>query len=261
MQQTVNQNELYLAWQDRGRSNRWFVIGWLEASPARDQFTFRYTKGALTAMDETGFRPLEGFPGFHAVYRSPELFPVFKNRLHSPNRSDFPAFLEVLDLPPEHRDPMDLMLISGGRRRTDNLEVIPKIEPASEGHFDVRFFLHGLRYHGVEAVEAVDRLSQGERLTLVYERENEGTKRPALRVETLTGVPVGYVPNYLVEEFQTIRELCAYPEEVHVVRNNYSDAPLDHRLLLSLASCWPLGHVPMAGEAFQFVEVKTTALR
>lgn len=251
---TVNEHECYLAWQDRGRSQRWFVIGWLKASPTREQFTFRYTMGAMLAREATGFAPLAGFPKFEATYRSPELFPVFKNRLHSPNRPDFPAFLEGLDLPPEHRDPMDLMIISGGRRRTDNLEVIPKIEPALKGHFEVRFFLHGLRYFGVEGVEAVDRLVQDDRLSLVYEEANEGTGQPALRVETLTGTAIGYVPNYLVQEFQTIREQCHYPEEVYAVRNNYADAPLDHRLLLRLAGCWPAGHQPMKGETFQPIE-------
>jgi len=62
---------LYLAWQDRGKTRRWFPIGRLDA------------------------------------------------------------------------DPLSILEVSGGTRRTDNLEVFPKISKNERGEFRTRFFLRG----------------------------------------------------------------------------------------------------------------------
>ena len=133
----------------------------------------------------------------------------------SEHRENFSDYLDSLDLPPEIREPVHILAVSGGRRRTDSLEVFPKIEPASEGHFELSFFLHGIRY-----CERIAKLQSGERVEFIRERKNTGTGLPALRVETLKGEAIGYTPNYMVSDFQYIRENCYVPEDIAVARVN-----------------------------------------
>jgi hypothetical protein len=97
---------LFLVWRELGR--RWWPIGCLSERPAAPAggrlYAFRYTKGALDAT-AAGFVPLPGFPELGATYVSSELFPIFRNRVMSSERSEFGTFLRWLDLPPGETDP------------------------------------------------------------------------------------------------------------------------------------------------------------
>jgi hypothetical protein len=137
---------LYLAWQDRGKTRQWFPIGRLDADLKKPVFKFGYLEGAVRANKEVGFQPLSNFPDFHRRYTSNELFPLFKNRVMDSNRSDFESYVEQLDLDPNLADPLTILAVSGGTRRTDNLEVFPKISKNANGEFCTRFFLKGWRY-------------------------------------------------------------------------------------------------------------------
>ena len=160
----------------------------------------------------------------------------------SAHRENFSDYLESLDLPPEFREPVHILAVSGGRRRTDSLEVFP---PASEGHFELSFFLRGIRY-----CERIAKLQSGERVEFIRERKNTGTGLPALRVETLKGEAIGYTPNYMVSDFQYIRENCYVPEDIAVARVN-PENPLDSRVLLHVAGCWPEDYESMMPEEFE----------
>ncbi len=241
---------LYLAWQSSGEKAGWYPIGQLDVGgPGQPTYSFRYIQGAMTAKKEAGFSPLDGFPDFGEVYTSAELFPVFKNRVMSAHRGSFETYLDSLALPPEYRGPIHILAVSGGRRRTDALEVFPKIEPASQGHFELSFFLHGAR-HCPGAIERIDALEERQRLQLVHEPRNQGTRLPALRVETLHGGAIGYTPNYMVSDFQCVRVNCLYPEMVTVFRINRS-SPLDSRVLLHVEGCWPEIYESMMPDEFQ----------
>jgi len=243
-------NTVYLAWQSKGDNPGWFPVGKLEVSETKNQrYTFSYTKGALIAQEKAGFSALDGFPEFGETYVSNTLFPVFFNRVMSQHRSSFTDYLESLNLPAEFREPIHILAVSGGQRRTDSLEVFPKIEPGSEGHFELSFFLHGIR-HCDGAVNRIETLKSGDRVQFQREPTNIGTGLPALRVETLQGEPIGYTPNYMVSDFQYIRENCLYPEEINVSRVNL-DNPLDSRILLQVSGCWPDSYEGMMPEVFE----------
>ena len=76
---------LYLAW--RQHSHSWWPIARLTRT--RSEYVFDYTKGALSAVQEAGFRPLPAFPDFAVVYLCAELFPFFSNRLLRQTRPDY----------------------------------------------------------------------------------------------------------------------------------------------------------------------------
>lgn len=140
---------LFLAWQapdDATPSRAWFPVGRLDAEPESHRYRFLYTQGARRAEKEVGFTPLLAFPEFDKNYESKELFPLFENRVISPNRKDFEQYVHWLDLDQGKADPIDILSISGGERATDNLEVFPKVSADDEGNFKVKFFLHGLRH-------------------------------------------------------------------------------------------------------------------
>ncbi len=137
---------LYLAWRQPDR--RWWPVGRL--SHDGSEYVFTYIKGAVSA-GEGGFRPLLSFPDLDEVYVSKELFPLFGNRLPPRSRPDYQDFVEWLDLGPGEADPMGMLARSGGRRETDMFEVFPVPEPSLDDRYESAFFVHGLRYRGVEA--------------------------------------------------------------------------------------------------------------
>lgn len=155
---------LFLAWQAPEPVRAWFPIGRLDAAPEQPYYRFRYTGGALEAQRQTGMAPLVAFPDFQRQYESPELFPLFKNRVISPSRRDFAEYLGWLDLDADHRDPIAMLTVTGGERTTDNLEVFPKVEKDADGNFKVRFFLHGMRHVSAAAKERGSQLNDGELL-------------------------------------------------------------------------------------------------
>ncbi len=45
----MSEKTLFLAWQDKGRSRRWFPVGRLDADVEHSRYRFRYTGGAEEA--------------------------------------------------------------------------------------------------------------------------------------------------------------------------------------------------------------------
>ena len=105
-------------------ARRWFPIGRLDADIERPQYRFRYIGGAARAQETAGFPLLIEFPELEEDYRSPELFPVFPDRVMNRRRPDFTDYLRSLDLPPK-ADPIEILSANGGSRMTDTYEVFP----------------------------------------------------------------------------------------------------------------------------------------
>lgn len=242
---------LFLAWQaptDSARSRAWFPVGRLDAEPEISHYKFRYTQGALTAQKDVGFAPLLAFPDFQKVYESDELFPLFKNRVLSPKRTDFQEYIQWLDLDRGHADPISILSVSGGERVTDNLEVFPKVTADADGNFNVRFFLHGLRHLGENAIARAARLTAGEGLQVLVELNNPAT-RLALPLLTEDYQMIGWAPRYLVDDL--IKCVPHAPEiSARVARINADAAPLNQRYLIDYAGRAPKGTQPMSTPDF-----------
>ena len=177
---------LFLAWQDRDSSRKWFPIGRLDADVEHSQYRFRYTGGAERAQQEAGFLPTIDFPDLQKDYHSPELFPLFKNRVIAPKRPDRADYLRYLDLQ-ENASPVEILSASGGDRVTDSFEVFPKITKRDDGSFLCRFFLHGWRYVNKVAQERIESLQPDDPLYVTLELTNPATRLAVqLRLWTTT---------------------------------------------------------------------------
>lgn len=239
---------LFLAWQDKHMTRGWFPVGRLDILRDPREYRFRYTRGAERAHEKAGFEPLLDFPSWHRTYVSSDLFPLFKNRVISSERRSFAEYLRSLDLP-ENADPAEILEIGGGYRATDNFEVFPKIERRADGSFRCRFFLHGWRHVNANALERIERLEAGEKLSVTIELTNPTTKL-AVQIQTQDFYVIGWAPRYLVDDLVTAMAHSRGEYAAKVVRINPSPAPSRQRLLVELSGEWP-DYEPMSESDFE----------
>jgi hypothetical protein len=236
---------LYLAWKhpDHG----WWPVGCL--SRQGSEYLFSYTHGARSA-EEAGFKPLSSFPDFDEVYASAQLFPMFQNRLLRRRRPDYEDFIEWLDLERGEADPLAILARSGGQRETDTFEVFPVPERTADGRFRSTFFVHGFRHRGQPAQEEIRRMSAGDEVALVAEPANPRDPR-ALRIHTLRGVHIGFVPRYLCEDVHAVLASAGEQVQARVRRVNAPPAPAQFRVLCTLDAHWPQDFRPLAHPDFE----------
>jgi len=228
---------LFLAWQDKRLTREWFPIGRLDVQTGRPTHRFRYTRGAVRACESTGFETLLDFPSMDRAYESPDLFPLFRNRVMWPQRPDFTEYLRMLDLP-ETAEPVEILSVSGGYRMTDTFEVFPRIVRAPDGSFSCRFFLHGWRHVNSASQRRLEDLQPGEKLYLTIELMNP-TARLAVQIQTEDYHMIGWAPRYLAEDLVRAIAVSSGGYGATVVRINPAPAPSGQRLLVEFVGRWP----------------------
>jgi hypothetical protein len=242
---------LFVAWQDTTHTRAWYPIGRLDADVGKSRFEFSYTQGAEIARERAGLEPLDAFPDFHKVYKSSELFPLFRNRILGANREDFKEYIQQLGLDPMHADPLDILALTGGERQTDNLEVFPKIRRQKNGDFSCRFFLHGWRHVNEPAQQRVLSLASGEQLRVAIEMNNPATVL-AVQLQTPDDYHmIGWAPRYLVKDL--FEAICESPNDIGatVVKVNPRPAPTKQRVLIEIKGRWAAEYEPMSTPEFQ----------
>lgn len=243
----MSEKTLFLAWQDKERSRRWFPVGRLDADVEHSRYRFRYTGGAEEAKEEAGFPPLWDFPRLKEDYRSSELFPLFRNRVIAPGRPDRTDYLYNLGLPAD-ADPVEILSVNGGYRVTDAYEVFPKLVKREDGSFRCRFFLHGWRHVNPSAQERIGRLIEDEKLYVTLELTNPATGL-AVQIQTTDYHMVGWTPRYLVTDL--VKAMAESPKySARVVQVNPQPAPSKQRVLIEMHGHWN-EHEPMTGEDFK----------
>lgn len=241
---------LFLGWQDRKGSRRWYPIGRLDADVARSDYRFLYTRGADEARRHAGLTPLEAFPDLETIYESSDLFPLFRNRVPGAGRGDFGDYVRRLDLDPGNTDPVEILSVSGGERITDSLEVFPKIERAPSGRFSCRFFLHGWNHVHPSGRSALEELSVGDELQVAAEA-NSPTGAPAIQLQTRDYRILGWAPRYLARDLRAAfdgRDGCL---RARVAKLNPSPAPTRQRALIEASGTWPQDYEPMSSPDYQ----------
>ena len=244
---------LFLSWQQsekqgtEGRSRLWFPVGRLDADIESTRYRFRYIKGAEEAHRVANFSPLPEFPHFQQSYESPELFPLFRNRIISPKRPDFGEYLRALGLD-DDADPIEILSANGGRRVTDTFEVFPELVKDPDGGFTCRFFLHGSRHVSEPAQERLNQLKPGEKLHLALELTNPAGEL-AVQVQTTDYLMLGWAPRYLVDDLAAAMKEAPGKYEAKVVKVNPQPAPSRQRVLVEMRSFWK-DHEPMTGSDF-----------
>ena len=250
----MSSKTLFLAWRDkrdkRENSREWFPVGRLDADLDHPNYRFRYIKGAEHARREAKFPLRFEFPELNGDYRSPVLFPIFRNRVMSEKRPDFANYVHSLGLP-EKPDPIDILSISEGWRVTDPYEVFPKINIQPDGSFTCRFFLHGWRYVNALALKRIESLRPDEDLYVAIELNNPATGF-AVQIQTRDDYHmIGWTPRYLVDDL--VKGMANSPKpnySAKVVRVNPMPVPSNQRVLIEMQGRWDKGYEPMSGPDF-----------
>lgn len=213
-------------------------------------YYFTYLQGAIQAQETANFQPLWSFPDLYHCYSSIELFPLFANRLLRPSRPDYQDFVQWLNIPEQQDDPIALLARSGGKRKTDSLEVFPAPERDESGNYHIHFFAHGLRHFPIETQHYIQSLQAGERLLVTHDLQNPIDSR-ALMLRTNDLHFIGYCPRYLTHDFFEL--ICRFPQKVTVTveRVNSPPTPLQFRLLCNLTAEWAEDFYPFTTPAFQ----------
>ncbi len=224
----TNSNSVYVAWQAPDTRD-WHVVGNLQER--KSGYVFKYTKGALKSSKFTMF---SGMNDVHETYVSEELFPLFKNRLLSPRRPEYPRFIKWLGFEDDSVNPIDILARSGGLRSTDQLQIFKKIEVASDGKFEHFFFLHGLSYLNSMANDRVSQLQSGQILRLCLDLQNEYDGDAVVVRADKPAEIVGYCPRYLSNDIKKM--LLNDSKSVTLsVEKISDDAPHNYRLLCKLS--------------------------
>lgn len=225
----------------------WSPIGRLEFDGGI--YRFVYTHGARTAH---GFTPFSGMENLDEVYESEKMFPVFANRMLPESRPEYDAYLRWSGFDPANPpDPIAILGVTEGIRRTDMIELFPCPVPDERGCYLSKFFVHGLRYLPDAAKARVLMLRPDESLFPMLDICNHAdADAVALRTG---GEPtmLGYVPRYLAHDFRKLFRNCQ-PDFIKIfVHRVNQDAPLQQRLLCRIQTCWPQGFRPCSGKEFQ----------
>ncbi len=214
---------VYLAWQ-APETRSWHVVGALRELNGR--YEFQYTRGVLA--DEK-FVPFSGMDDINKIYVSDELFPLFRNRLLSRKRPEYPHFIRWLGLTEAEATPLKILARSGASRGTDQLQMFNKLEIGPSGIFEHYFFAHGLSHLAKSAQKRVDSLHGGEALYLCRDCQNPHDKDAVLVRADKPSEIVGYCPRYLAVDMGRLLEGADYMTvEVERVA---SDAPINYRLM------------------------------
>lgn len=224
----TNTNSVYVAWQAPDTRD-WHVVGNLQER--NSGYVFKYTKGALKSAKFTKF---SGMTDVRETYVSEELFPLFKNRLLSPRRPEYPSFIKWLGFENDSVNPIDILARSGGLRSTDQLQIFKKIEVNSEGRFEHFFFLHGLSYLNSMANERVSGLKPGQILRLCLDLQNEYDGDAVVVRADKPAEIIGYCPRYLCSDVKKM--LLNDSKSITLTVEKISDdAPHNYRLLCKLS--------------------------
>lgn len=239
-------NALIVASRSAEDSAGWSPVGRLDYD--HGVYRFVYTQGARTAK---AFRPFDGMENLDFLYESPELFPVFANRLLSSSRPEYEAFLRWSGFDPANPpDPLAILGVTEGRKQTDMIEVFPCPVPDDSGMYQNKFFLHGLRYMSPVAHQRLATLKPDERLLCVCDVQNESDAHAVLLRTENDRINIGYVPRYLAQDVWKLLQGCGPQFLSFFVHKVNADAPLQQRLLCKVEACWPADFKPCDGESF-----------
>lgn len=218
----------YVTWQD-AVSRAIHVVGRLiKLNTARETYEYGYTEGSRLA-EAAGFNGFLSFPGLDQVYQFDALPPFFSNRVMTPRRADFRQYVTELALTVENAVPLAMLSRNGGRRQTDPYEVFSELVPNSEGtRRQGWFMLRGVHYLPNAEADVLELVPE-QRLIVTPELTNPKNPK-ALQLFGTKALPLGWVPDYLVDELG--RAMQMDPSTVVVVeRVNPPPSPYQHRLL------------------------------
>lgn len=236
---------LYIIWQDTISKNRmWQPVAKATINEAQTEFTFQYTMGAKNP----NFMPFPRMLDLSVTFKSPRLFPFFRNRMFPKNRPEFNDFLNWTNSEKDI-DPIDLLALLGGSKATDNYRVIMRPTPIA-GNYIQSFFVSGIRYVNEDAKKYIESLKEGDQLKIEYENDNKDDPNAVMLISTDEGLKLGYYPAYLNSDLRALLKENKQQYKVTVIKNNH-DVPDQYRLFCHLETPWPDGFEPCSSELYQ----------
>lgn len=221
----MSRKSIYVAYKKPAPANSWHVVGMLSFEEDKQQYTFKYTEGALNDAD---FRQFEGLDDLYKEYSFYDLPPLFKNRLLNTKRPEFPQLMKWLGLP-QNASPLDILSLTGGIRITDNLQTFCEIIPDKQGFFEHTFFIHSLSTLREHQLQRIETLEVGEKLFFCLDTQNNYDSFAIIvRAENPTEI-VGYCPRYLAETITKMLKRQHNSINITVDTVN-KDAPLQYKL-------------------------------
>lgn len=220
-------NSVYLSWQSSD-TRIWHVVGLLKEHKAG--YSFNYTKGALASKK---FITFSGMDNLKKTYVSEDLFPLFKNRILSSKRPEYPNFLKWIGLDSENATAINVLSRSGGLRSTDKLQMFNRLEINENGDFEQIFFAHGLSHLQRSASDRVSKLKSGDTLKLSLDVQNNYDQHAVLIRADNPAEIVGFCPRYITKDVTEL--FTRYDSQIEVTVESLCDeAPLNYRLMCKL---------------------------
>ena len=214
-----NVRALLLVWQNPS-TRRFSKVARLQADG--DGYRFEY----LNDADDPAFEPLHSFPDKHHVYETRHLPAFFQNRVMSRKRDSFEQYAEWLGIDPSVDAPFEILARTGGGRATDTFHVVEEPQLAPGKTVTIRFFASGLS-HVESALGRLLMVQSGDQLALRAEPDNPANPR-ALLIDVVAGEPVGWVPDWLLDEVHDLMNGEEFDLRVEKVN---MDAPWHLKLL------------------------------
>lgn len=219
-------NELFVSWQNPV-SRAWYVVG--KVTEQENLYQFEYVQGAKKAQKD-GFLYFDSMSDLNTIYQSEDLFPFLKNRLLSPRRPEYSAFIGWLGLS-DNVSNIEILARSNGTKVTDNIQTFKPVEFDENNQFNCDFFVHGTQYDGRS--EHIATLKVGDELKLMREPDNPFDNYAVLVCDGVSENHLGYCPRYLSKTISIILDnrYEYYTLKVVQVEEN---APKNYRLRCKL---------------------------
>lgn len=205
-----------------------------------DSYKLNYTNGAKHPR----FVAFPRMTDLDKEYKSNTLFPFFKNRIMPERRPEYSSMLEWTGLENEDFDPLSLLAISGGARKTDNFRII-SIPENQNGTYEFKFFVSGVRYLDLIEKSVIENLLPGQGLGYAHDDENKNDGDAIILLNKKNSIKIGYYPRYLNKDFRKLENLNLFTSKISifVVKVNIA-APEQYRLLCKMTTSWPDGFEP-----------------
>ncbi|MEN0628322.1 HIRAN domain-containing protein [Phytobacter ursingii] len=238
---------VYVVWQDI-QDRMWHPVARLTVMDDGG-FKLNYTNGAK----HPNFVPFPRMNDMSQTYYSNDLFPFFKNRIISERRPEFYDMLKWTNIDISEYNPLELLSVSGGVRKTDNFRIV-SIPENVDGYYKIKFFVSSIRYISDKNKAYLEFLKEGDELIFSFEDENPSDQDAVRLIDSTREYHIGYYPRYLCRDFRKLVSFNINSKDSHikVLRNN-NKAPEQYRLLCEFSTRWPDGFIPfMSLEYFDY---------
>lgn len=183
----------FVLWQDP-ESRAFHTVGELSLLGGRYRFSY-----SPRANRVPGFTGLTEFPEWNQIYTSDTLFPTFANRVMTPRRDDYVAYLASLGITTPAPEPFEVLARTLGASPTDHLHVLPHPVMMPNGSMSLQFPAHGCRHVDPDG-DRLREIVRGD--ALYFAREPHNTFNAlAVLIGQEPGIDraraIGYVPDVL----------------------------------------------------------------